>query len=109
MCWSILIYFHRQEFEPAYFFTIALSCYISTLVLHLYIQPGFKESLVRMRYLYENSENFENTVLPFSVNFMKLVIEISVQIVEVNTTYSLNDELWIIMCYSAMLCISWLD
>ncbi len=40
---------------------------------------------------------------------MKLVIEMSVQIVEVNTTYSLNDELWIIMCYSAMLCISWLD
>ena len=40
---------------------------------------------------------------------VELVIEISVQIVEVNTTYSLNDELWIIMCYSAMLCVSWLD
>ena len=79
------------------------------MVLHLYIQPGIRVSIERMRYLYEHSDDFECTVLPFAVNAFKLCIEIMVEFVEVNTTYFLNDELWIIMCYSAMLCISWLD
>lgn len=59
-----------------------------------------------MKYTYEHSEKFETTFLPLLINFMKLLIDISCEIVEIITTFSLNDELWIIMCYTCMLCIS---
>ena len=40
---------------------------------------------------------------------MKLSVEILIEVIEIKTTFNLNDELWIVMCYSAMLCICWLD
>lgn len=37
---------------------------------------------------------------------MKLIVEIGTEITEIQTTFTINDELWIVMCYSALTVIS---
>ena len=39
---------------------------------------------------------------------MNIICELMIELVEVLTTFVLNDELWIVMCYSAMTCISYI-
>ena len=39
---------------------------------------------------------------------MKIICELMIELVEVLTTFVLNDELWIIMDYSAFTCISYI-
>ena len=62
-----------------------------------------------MRYLFAHKDNFEQVFIPFSICMMRLVCEVAIEITEVFTTYVLNDELWIVMCYSAFTCISYID
>lgn len=53
---------------------------------------------------------FEQIFLPFLITILKLFIEVSCEITNVLITYSLAyDEVWQIMCYSAMTIIGTID
>ena len=40
---------------------------------------------------------------------MKLTIEFGIEVTEIQTTFTIDDELWIVMCYSALTVISSVD
>ena len=61
-----------------------------------------------MRYLMAHKDSFEQIFLPYMICCMKIICELMIELVEVLTTFVLNDELWIIMDYSAFTCISYI-
>ena len=83
--------------------------FLCCLILHLYLQPGIYKSIDRMRYLFAHKHNFEQVFLPFMICLMRLSCELCIEITEVMCTYILNSELWMVMCYSALTCISYID
>lgn len=56
-----------------------------------------------------HKDNFEQVFMPWLICVMRLLTELAIELTEVLTTYVLNDELWIVMCYSAFTCISLID
>ena len=109
-CIALLFnYFNRSGFQPSMYYTVSVMAFLCCLILHIYIQPGVYRSIERMRFLLSHKHKFEQTFLPFLICLMKLSTELCIEITEIETTFNLNDELWIIMCYSALTCISYID
>jgi len=111
MALSVILfkYFNRSGLYFPSYATTLISAYIVVIILHLFMQPGVFKSIECMKYLFTHSENFEQTFIPFCTCMMKLSVEICVEITNILTGFQLNDELWIIMCYTAICCISEMD
>ena len=102
-------YFQLQGLVFPEVATRLISAYLVVIILHLFMQPGIFKSIELMRYLFTHSENFESTFMPFCICMMKFSVEICVEITNILTGFKLDDELWIIMCYTAICCISDMD
>lgn len=83
---------------------------VCILVLHMYSQPVIWKCLQRMQYLYHHADLFEQTFLPFMVTFMKMSIELATELINVYVSYTVTyDEIWVVMCFSAMCLINYID
>ena len=103
-------YFIWTDFATPASYNLCMLAFLCCLVLHLYLQPTVFASIERMRYLFAHKDNFEQIFIPFSTCILKLICELSIEAVEVLTTYFLSyDELWVIMCYSAFTVIGYID
>jgi len=102
-------YFRRLGFYDPYSYSILIVSFVCCLALHLYLQPGVFKSIERMRYLFSHKHHFEQTFLPFCICLMRFIVEIGVELTEIFTTFNLNDELWMVMCYAALTCIGTID
>ena len=105
----LFTYFFRSGLVFPEFVTRLISAYVVVIILHLFMQPGIFKSLELMRYLFTHTHKFESTLMPFFICLMKLSVEFCVEITNILTGFKLDDELWIIMCYTAICCISDMD
>lgn len=89
--------------------TVYFSCFLACFIVHMSTQPSLDAVFERVMYLYAHPERFENTFIPMMLCLMKFTMDISIQLSNVFCELSLNDELWIAMCFSAMACVSDVD
>lgn len=73
--------------------------YIVVVCLHVFVQPQVLNSVQCMKYLYTHSKSFDNTFVPLIMILMKLIIELCVEVTGVLCSFTLNNDLWIVMCY----------
>ena len=84
------------------YFSVFMACFVSCFIVHLVIQPSVDDVFERIMYLYAHPEKFDNLFLPMSICFMKLCIDLFIQVSNILCELSLNNELLIAMCFSAM-------
>ena len=59
--------------------------------------------------MYAHPEKFETTTMPMLLCLSKVLIDLAIQLANLACELSLNDELWISMCFSAMTVVSDID
>ena len=103
-------YFGWNEFYPPGSFNLCMLAFLCCIVLHLHLYSSVYASIERLRFLLAHKENFEQIFFPFLLCLLKMGCELSVEGIEVLTTYFLSyDELWVIMCYVAFTVIGYID
>ena len=109
LCMSMLSYFFTKGFEDPVEFTFVVIGFICVILSHLAMQPRILASIERIKYVYHHQECFDNILLPLVVCYMKFLIEVTVELLNIFTTYFITDQLYVVMCFSALLVISYVD
>ena len=79
LCWFMISYFTiNQGFEPTDVSFVVIG-YICCMLNHLYMQPRVLAALQRLNFIYLHPENFEGTTVPALICLMKLIIEVSIE------------------------------
>ena len=73
------------------------------------MQPRIYSAIERLVYIYLHPENFESMLIPSMICLMKLWTELFIELVEFYTVMYTVDLLYIIMNYTALMVISYID
>ena len=108
---SMLSYFLvNKAYDPVEGqFSFVVIGFICVIMNHLAMQPRILASIDRMMYVYHHRGSFDSTFLPLLVCYMKFSVELSVELLNICAINVINDQLYVVMCYSALLVISYVD
>ena len=77
--WSNGDFLEEQDAED-FPFSILVAKFFCTIVLHISTQPKLCEALERLRYIKNHPYKFERITIPIGINFMKLFIEMMLEV-----------------------------
>lgn len=83
--------------------------YICSLFSHLYGQPRVDISIERLKFIHKNPNKFVSTVIPMSIYVCKLLVEVSIEILQILATFYINDPVYMVMCFTGFSLISFVD
>lgn len=76
---------------------------------HMTMQPRIWQAIERLNYLFLHKDKFECVWIPAMICSMKLTVELSIEILQINTTFFIDDQLYVVMCFTALMTISFID
>ena len=76
----MIVYFLEIDaFTPPSFSFIVIG-YICVILNHLTMQPRILAAIERLNYIYLHRDNFEMTFIPVLICMMKLIVELSIEL-----------------------------
>lgn len=107
---TLYIYFRRNPILTIPSSSSTMGCgYVVVLMGHLFIQPIVLNCLNSMKYLFTHSDDFQQVFLPFMLCVMRLVVAINVQVLSILASFTIDDDLWVVMNYICLLTIVYID
>ena len=91
LCWMMVNYFsenHAYNPDEVSFVVIG---YICCTLNHLIMQPRILAAIQRLNFIYLHSEHFDGTTVPAIICMMKLMVEVSIELLQIMTTFQIND------------------
>jgi len=80
---SYFILYKDNVYSAANDLTFVVIGFICVILNHLAMQPRIMASIERMIYIYHHRDNFDNTFLPLVVCYMKFIVELSVELLNI--------------------------
>ena len=114
MCSSIFLYFLQvgssmEKLVKPDSYAKVLVVFTCSMMCHMTMQPRIYAGIERLHYVFMHPENFETTIIPTMVCVMKIITELGVEVTNFMVVIYTTDLLYLIMCYTAMIVISYTD
>lgn len=61
--------------------------YICCVLNHLTMQPRILAAIQRLNFIYLHSDNFDGTTVPALICLMKLIVEVSIELLQIMCTF----------------------
>ena len=69
------------------------------------MQPRLNIAINSLKYIYAHQENFEAKFILDWMCYYKLFVEHSIEVLQIATSFFINDELYVIMSFTALVII----
>jgi len=79
--------------------------FVCPITLHLMMQPIIHDPILRLQYIISHQEQFEQLFIPVLLQWMKLIAELGIELSLIVSMAYWNDELWLTMCFTALMVI----
>lgn len=109
-CIYIMQYYKTYKYdESAITYGTYVLKYCCMISLHIMMQPRILNGIERLDYLIKHPYKFEQVLVPQCICWMKLIIELLVELAMIISTGYENDNLYMVMDFSALTVISYID
>ena len=109
-CIFIIQYYKTYNYdESAVKYGTYVLKYCCMISIHIMMQPRILNGIERLDYLIKYPYKFEQVLVPQCICWMKLIIELLVELAMIISTGYENDNLYMVMDFSALTVISYID
>jgi len=73
------------------------------------MQPKIETVIERLKYVLQHPDRFETPIIPIYITLAKLLVELSIEVLQMFTIFFLNDTNFLIMCFAGFIALNNVD
>lgn len=105
----IIVYYLKNGVDFAADYGTVVLKFCCAIAIHLMQQPTIENTLQRMKYILQHPDDFEQTLVPLLVTWMKFWVEFLIEVAMIVSTAYENYNTFMIMDFSALTVINYID
>jgi hypothetical protein len=99
-------FYYWQPIPPPNYYGCAIVILMCLMASHMLMNQRIKDAIILMRFIIEHPINFRNCFIPFSIAFLKFLVELLIEVVTLWMCITQTDSMSVVVTFVAFIILS---